>query len=138
MNVPDVLYLLPKISNKYTIHNSKIIQKLCTPRTRSTHRSILPDTIARAVPNKSGRLRIVPIFFPLFPPSPPFFSLFPFFFHYSIHVAIATPHATSRIKRNASIAVANFGKQALRAFHFAVIYGPPILQIRHLFGRCIP
>lgn len=47
--------------------------------TRSTHRSILPDTIARAVPNKSGRLRIVPIFSPLFPPSPFFFS-FPLFF----------------------------------------------------------
>lgn len=91
--------------------------------TRSTHRSILPDTIARAVPNKSGRLRIVPIFFPLFPP--PFFSLFPFFFHYSIHVAIATPHATSRIKRNASDRGREFWQTGTPCVSFRGYLRPP-------------
>lgn len=95
----------------------------------ATTRSIFPDTIGRSEQKWSfaNSSHFFPSIFPFFfsPPLP---------FHYSIHVAIATPHATSRIKRNASTAVANFGKQAPRAFHFAVIYGRPILQIRHSFG----
>ena len=46
---------------------------------------------------------------------------------------MAIGNRTGSVERNAS----NFGKQALGAFHFAVIYGRAILQIRHLPGLCI-
>lgn len=127
MNIPDIPH--PKISNKHIGPQFQNDSEIMHATTRSNHRSIFPDTIARRSEQKWSFANSSHFF--------PLFSLFsPFFFpHYSIHVAIATPHATSRIKRNTSTAAANFGKQALRAFHFAVIYGPPILQIRHLFGR---
>lgn len=62
-----------------------------------------------------------------------FFSLSSFFLLFlSINVATGMSHVTCRLKQNASTAAENFDKQALWAFHFAVIYGLAILQIRHL------
>lgn len=76
-------------------------------------------TRQRRRPNKSASLRI---FFFI-----PFFLLF-----LSINVATGMSHVTCRLKQNASTAAENFDKQAFWAFHFAVIYGLAILQIRHL------
>lgn len=106
------------------VHSSKIIQKLCTPRLASNHRSIFPDTIARSEQKWS------------FANSSHFFLYFPFFFFFfSIIPSMQRstrdkPHKAERFDRGREF----WQTGTPRAFHFAVIYGPPISQIRHLFG----